>query len=547
MRTAVEALAFHKEVQAELASQLSKNPAVHGYVSAFFVKDRDPLKQFITNRSLDFERYLVQPAWTGSPANQIPRFTHKIWVTHPESPSSPTPELIDAYARMMNGMSRDWSHFLWTNNDAVGTLIRKELRIRGCDTTIIDVTALSSSALFPHIERLLADRKFALAADLLKMSVIDRMGGIYSDLGAIISPTAAEMFALSDIGLVASGGDLLFQMQCFALPPKSTVAAAFTGIAAMPESIQHSTKPTAIHEVCAFAGPNLTISTLCFSPDAAKTWIVPNQGKAMILFSYGSWCGYSKHSFGNADIRQSVPSIMQVERYEEYRSVVRDNLTVFGDIELLRPKLELLLKLIPHYTRYPTELCKLLAFRGSDKAMGWHNYSILYNFILSKYVGRNPNVLEIGIGTNFLDTPSTMGEKGIPGASLRAWRDYFINANVYGADVDKRILFQEPGITTNYVDQTKPETIKSLLSLISKEFDLIIDDGLHRFHANRNVVEATLPWLKDDGILVVEDVLKEQRHLWRDYLSQEKLNGAIVDLPHATNDKDNTLVFILPR
>ena len=35
------------------------------------------------------------------------------------------------------------------------------------------------------------------------------------------------------------------------------------------------------------------------------------------------------------------------------------------------------------------------------------------------------NILEVGIGTNFLDVPSTMGEDAIPGASLRMWRDFF--------------------------------------------------------------------------------------------------------------------------
>ena len=34
-----------------------------------------------------------------------------------------------------------------------------------------------------------------------------------------------------------------------------------------------------------------------------------------------------------------------------------------------------------------------------------------------------------------------MTASGKPGASLRVWRDYFNNAQVIGADIDKRILF----------------------------------------------------------------------------------------------------------
>ena len=41
-----------------------------------------------------------------------------------------------------------------------------------------------------------------------------------------------------------------------------------------------------------------------------------------------------------------------------------------------------------------------------------------------------------------------MNINGKPGASLRAWRDYFENALIYGADIDKNILFKENRINT---------------------------------------------------------------------------------------------------
>ena len=30
-----------------------------------------------------------------------------------------------------------------------------------------------------------------------------------------------------------------------------------------------------------------------------------------------------------------------------------------------------------------------------------------------------------------------------PGASLRAWRDFFIKATIYGGDIDSKVLFTE--------------------------------------------------------------------------------------------------------
>ena len=46
-----------------------------------------------------------------------------------------------------------------------------------------------------------------------------------------------------------------------------------------------------------------------------------------------------------------------------------------------------------------------------------------------------------------------MGEKYNPGSSLRALRDYFPNANIFGADIDKNIVNDQNRIKTFYVDQ----------------------------------------------------------------------------------------------
>ena len=67
---------------------------------------------------------------------------------------------------------------------------------------------------------------------------------------------------------------------------------------------------------------------------------------------------------------------------------------------------------------------------------------------------------------------------------MRVWRDYFPNANVYGADIDKDILFSEERIKTFYIDQLNPSSIKDFWEKVNtKDFDLIVDDGLHTFKA----------------------------------------------------------------
>ena len=149
---------------------------------------------------------------------------------------------------------------------------------------------------------------------------------------------------------------------------------------------------------------------------------------------------------------------------------------------------------------------------GSDKA-GIHNYYLIYSCIL-----HDPNsissLMEIGLGTNNTDIPSNMGAHGKPGASLRAFRDFLPNANIYGADIDKRILFTEDRITTFFVDQTRPETFEQLNNHIPIDFDVIIDDGLHSPNANIATLTFALSKLKDGGWCIIEDILEDAIEIW---------------------------------
>ena len=68
-----------------------------------------------------------------------------------------------------------------------------------------------------------------------------------------------------------------------------------------------------------------------------------------------------------------------------------------------------------------------------------------------------------------------MGKDGVPLASLKAWRDYFENANIYGADIDKNILKNENRIKTFFVAQTDPNTIKELFDLYKPKSNSSVD------------------------------------------------------------------------
>ena len=149
----------------------------------------------------------------------------------------------------------------------------------------------------------------------------------------------------------------------------------------------------------------------------------------------------------------------------------------------------------------------LISF-GSDKGNDSGQLYMLYSNIICKLREQRAQVrlLEIGLGTNNVDIESNMGVFGSPGASLRAFRDFLRPQDlVFGADVDTRILFQENGISTYFVDQLKPETISSLAKVIGSA-DVIIDDGLHILESNMNTVAILLPILNKGGYYVIEDV-----------------------------------------
>lgn len=193
------------------------------------------------------------------------------------------------------------------------------------------------------------------------------------------------------------------------------------------------------------------------------------------------------------------------------------------------------------------ELKKLMDFYGSDKGgkNNQHNYAQYYSDIFYYRRKNIKNFLEIGLGTNNLDTPSNMGSEGKPLASLRAWRDYFINANIFGADIDKRILLNEERILTTYVDQTNPKTIQEMFSLFGvKKYDVILEDGLHEFNANICCFENCIKYLDINGTYIIEDVFYKDHKKFINYFDQNKYNFSIIELFHESNISNNSLIVI---
>ncbi|MGA8022839.1 MAG: hypothetical protein WA361_06005 [Candidatus Acidiferrales bacterium] len=148
---------------------------------------------------------------------------------------------------------------------------------------------------------------------------------------------------------------------------------------------------------------------------------------------------------------------------------------------------------------------------GSDKAS--NDYHNVYGPLL-KNRDEITGILEIGMGTNNTDVVSNMGLWGYPGASLKAFRDFLKSATVYGADIDKRILFEDERIKTFFVDQTDSATFAELGKSIPSDLDLVIDDGLHSPNANLETLKFGLTKIRIGAWVVVEDIAPDALPLW---------------------------------
>lgn len=192
-------------------------------------------------------------------------------------------------------------------------------------------------------------------------------------------------------------------------------------------------------------------------------------------------------------------------------------------------------------------LTDLMNKYGSDKGglNNHHNYSNYYSEIFNLKKNSVKYFLEIGLGTNNENIASNMGKNGIPLASLRAWRDYFINAQIFGADIDKSILKDEGRIKTFFVDQCDPSTIENMFKNFGvSKFDIIIEDGLHEYNANITFFENSINYLSDDGIYIIEDVYYKDIKKFEKYFNNTNYNFSIIELYHKKNIANNCLIKI---
>jgi hypothetical protein len=199
----------------------------------------------------------------------------------------------------------------------------------------------------------------------------------------------------------------------------------------------------------------------------------------------------------------------------------------------------------------PTRMCRVMTRLGSDKGRRGHNYTSVYWAILSGVLDQPYRIFELGLGTNRPELSSSMGVAGAPGASLRGWRELFPNAHIYGADIDRSILFESDRIKTHYCDQLDRGAISALWSQpeLRDGVDIIVEDGLHTFEANVSFLESSIQQVSPGGLYVVEDILTSCADRWYRKIESEYIGKypdfefVFVHLPNPVNKTDNNLLI----
>lgn len=154
-----------------------------------------------------------------------------------------------------------------------------------------------------------------------------------------------------------------------------------------------------------------------------------------------------------------------------------------------------------------TQLLNLFKKNGSDKYL--HDYHYVYSYIISK--NKINKMLEIGIGSQDSKILSNMGNFGTPGGCLRSFSEILDNdAEIIGLEIDKKALFNEKNIKSFEFDQLNKNQIDKFSDDNPNYFDLVIDDGLHSNISIINTIYMCKKILKNNGILVIEDLHEEQ-------------------------------------
>jgi hypothetical protein len=166
-------------------------------------------------------------------------------------------------------------------------------------------------------------------------------------------------------------------------------------------------------------------------------------------------------------------------------------------------------------------LTRLAAKHRTDKGVTifpFMAYTVHYDRLFSSFRGRSINILEIGLGPREISKCP----------SLKMWGEYFPKATIYGFDIQDFSDVNLPRTQILQGDQGKP---KDLLKIVDQcpKFDIIIEDGSHASFHQQVTLKTLFPYLADDGLFVIEDLLFQPEKLEAELPATRKTRELLKD------------------
>lgn len=159
-----------------------------------------------------------------------------------------------------------------------------------------------------------------------------------------------------------------------------------------------------------------------------------------------------------------------------------------------------------------------------------HTYPVIYDHLFSSFKNKSINFLEIGLSS---------------GGNIAICSEYFSDINHYGIDISDYIQIDRSLFTFYHGSFNDP----SVLKLASqRQYDIILEDASHQLDHQLESIELYLPMVKEDGIMIIEDI-QDVNHLPAIYdkINTEKYFAYTVDLRFNKNRWDDLIVVIEHR
>jgi hypothetical protein len=142
------------------------------------------------------------------------------------------------------------------------------------------------------------------------------------------------------------------------------------------------------------------------------------------------------------------------------------------------------------------ELLEIVDYYSTDKHYEHNYFNLIYNNLFKDIYTDVKNFMEIGIND---------------GESVKLWRDYFVNSNIIGVDIDLNKSSDNllrSGLDRLILVNSDQSSESDLVSLSEKypNMDVILDDGSHKMRDQQITLSKLFKSVVPGGIYTIEDL-----------------------------------------